>query len=425
MKLCTLFLIALWMAIACPRVLASTTAKATFDGTYTVINVTWIDDGLDGGRPSEHVSFRCDQTGGVPIYLMFFVDGTATDSSPSLRLYPNLTDWGACDGRGVFQGVARYYKNPFTVNIPGNVTGKTLCYGTKSAQLEIGPFPGQRCTTVGGTPEPVTCVITQPAPVAHGDLASGAVQGNTSTTTAQVACTGAGKTVRVQAVASANGNTAIVPLRSDSSITSHLTVMGNDGYAGVNVFASLGYPAKVTITSTLSSDGPTGGLLEGNAVLKADGKQQPFVIRGNVIAQTAPRLVSSMELLAYGTTSNLGITWSWATTSADYGNDRVPANYRVGLFVRNDAEGAWYGLRLDAAGSAAAPWAERIQRFHDSFPQGGIRDEAPIHFGSGRWCAKLGAASTPETGGTFLPAPGAVESCVTVPAAPRPFAYPG
>ena len=50
MKLCTLFLIALWMAIACPRVLASTTTKATFDGTYTVINVTWIDDGLDGGR---------------------------------------------------------------------------------------------------------------------------------------------------------------------------------------------------------------------------------------------------------------------------------------------------------------------------------------------------------------------------------------
>jgi hypothetical protein len=372
-------------------------------------NVTWINDGLDGGPGA---------LGGV---LAWYATGGWSPWGYSFTQFPSPT----CNqsAAGCFQRVVELHGNPFRMWQHDGDATKPMCFG-KNIGANFYPYGGA-CVTTSPPPDPVTCVITQPAPAAHGDLASGAVQGNTSTTTAQVACTGAGKTVRVQAVASANGNTAIVPLRSDSSITSHLTVMGNDGYAGVNVFASLGYPAKVTITSTLSSDSPTGGLLEGNAVLKADGKQQPFVIRGNVIAQTAPRLVSSMELLAHGTTSNLGITWSWATTSADYGNDRVPANYRVGLFVRNDAEGAWYGLRLDAAGSAAAPWAERIQRFHDSFPQGGIRDEAPIHFGSGRWCAKLGAASTPETGGTFLPAPGAVESCVTVPAAPRPFAYPG
>lgn len=262
---------------------------------------------------------------------------------------------------------------------------------------------------------PVTCSIGAPGPLAHNDLTVGAVQGATVSTKAALTCTGAGKTVKIQALPTATGSTAIVPLRADKSIESHLTVNGSDGYAGANVFASAAQPAEVILTSTLSSTQPTAGLLQGAAVLLAEGQQQPIGISGNVLAQTAPKALLNMELLANGSTSNLGVTWSWSTKPADYGSDTVPANDHVGLFIHNGSSRQWHALHIDSAVSKAAPWAERIQRFHDAFPSGGIRDEAAVRFGSGTWCVKLGAASTPDTGGTFLPAPGATESCVTIP----------
>jgi hypothetical protein len=143
--------------------------------------------------------------------------------------------------------------------------------------------------------------------------------------------------------------------------------------------------------------------------------QRPISITGNVIApMTAPKAVLKMALIQ-NSQSNLGVSWSWSTSSADYGSTPVPANYSVGLFIRN-AQGQWFAFRVDAAASAQATWGQRIQRFHDTYAGGGIREPASRIVESGTWCVTLAAASTPETGGSFIQAPGAAESCVSVPA---------
>jgi len=293
-----------------------------------------------------------------------------------------------------------------------------------------GPLQGSAVITITGrefpvsitgsvNAPPVTCAISVPTPLAHANLAIDAVQGANVSTTATLTCTGVGKAVKVQALASATGTSATVPVRADKSIESHLTVNGVDGYTGANVFASAAQPAQVTITSTLSSAQPTTGPLQGSAVLLAEGLQQPIGISGNVLAPTtAPGSILNMELFP-SPQSNLAVSWSWSSSSVDYGSTPVPANYLVGFFIRNPTSTQWTAFRVDSTASAQAAWAQRIQAFHDRHPTGAIREPASRIFESGSWCVALGAASSASTGGTFLPAPGATESCVTVPARGR------
>lgn len=144
------------------------------------------------------------------------------------------------------------------------------------------------------------------------------------------------------------------------------------------------------------------------------GTSEPFTITGNVIAATGPKAVSSMTLDPDDATK-LRVSWGWSTSQGDYGSDTVPANYIVGLFIWNANAQKWSAFKVDSALTTPATWADRIQRFHDLYPSGGIDQRAPGSFASGSWCVRLAAASTPQTGGVFIAAPGAAESCVTVP----------
>jgi hypothetical protein len=405
--------ILLLMMLASQSVFASTTTKATFDGSQTHITITWTDDGLDGGRPIEHV-LACNQVGGVPDAIKFYFDSAYyTDAQPQLT-FPQGWPF-TCDGRGVFQGVNKYYGNPFTVNIPGNVIDKTLCYGSRSHAGRAGQFTGQRCVPVSPA---VTCSSTASAvTLAHGDVAVAAVNGNTSSTTANVTCSG-NATLNVWAIRSSAEPTSIVPVRVDNSITSQLTVNGVNGHTGVTIPVTANQSTSVTVGSTLAAGSPTIGALQGSAVLVLDvlGTQAlvPIGVTGNVVVPAAPRAVLNMVPFA-GSRSNLAVSWGWSTSSTDYGNGTVPADYSVGLFIRNDKQGAWAKFETDAKPSAAASWADRIKRFHETYPIGAIEQEASRKFESGTWCVRLAAASTPETGGQFLPAPGSAESCVDVP----------
>jgi hypothetical protein len=142
---------------------------------------------------------------------------------------------------------------------------------------------------------------------------------------------------------------------------------------------------------------------------------QPISITGNVLAAvTAPNAILYMTYID-DAQSNLRINWSWSTASHAYGGD-VPANYLVGLFIyKTGSVREWHAFRVDSTPSPQATWAQRVQRFHDAYANGGIRDPAPKVFGAGEWCVVMAAASTRENGGTFLPAPGAAGSCVDVP----------
>lgn len=307
--------------------------------------------------------------------------------------------------------------------------GDQVCEGSaflNSFNMAWIPAPGNvsilgSCSALPD-PRPVTCQATAPTTLAHGDVPLANVSGDKSMTTSTVTCNGSAN-VNVWAIASAANPTSTVPVRTDGSITSKLTVNGVDGKTGVTIPVTANQPASVTLGSTLASSIPTPGTFKGNATLIVDvlGRQTTTAISvtGNVVKAptpppTAPRPVMVMTTAVVGGTSKLHITWSWSTSLADYGSDTVPANYLVGLFVRNDALGKWHAFKTET-GTAASTWGARIQRFHDINAGGGIEDEAPGTFESGVWCVRLAAASTPDTGGRFLPAPGAAESCVTVP----------
>lgn len=253
-----------------PHALASTKTSAIVNGSSTIIAITWTNDGLDGGRPVEH-TLRCDQVGGVPEVLLFYFGGQNIKSTPELHLYSAHPPWQfGCDGRGVFSGVTHYFGNPFTVVIPGDQRGKTLCYGTWSNNGYAGQFPGQTCTTVadGTPPPPVECDIgTVEQTLAHGDLASSSLDGNTVTRKVGVYCIGAGATVHLRAVRSGSQQISTIPLRGDSSVTSRLTLNGVDGATGVSVVVPANTQVKVDLTSTLHGSGAAAGALEGDAIL--------------------------------------------------------------------------------------------------------------------------------------------------------------
>jgi hypothetical protein len=295
---------------------------------------------------------------------------------------------------------------------------KPMCFG-KNLVVGFKPFSNGQCVTTTAPPKPV-CSLSQPAALAHGNLAVANVHGSVSNVSASISCTQV-TNVKVRAILSVANPTSNVPVRADGSITSHLTINGSDGAVGVNVaIVAANSPTLVTLTSTLATQAPTAGALTGAALVIVDVPlqrvQRPISITGNVIApSTAPKAALIMAAIQ-NAQSNLGITWSWSTSSADYGSTQVPANYSVGLFIRNVARDKWSAFRVDATASAVATWAQRIQRFHDKYASGGIREPASRVFESGTWCVTLAAASTPETGGSFVQAPGAAESCVSIPA---------
>jgi len=141
---------------------------------------------------------------------------------------------------------------------------------------------------------------------------------------------------------------------------------------------------------------------------------QTVHITGNVLAPAGPKARMTMTLDP-AVPGRLHASWSWSTTTVDYGSDTVPANYIVGLFVWNASETKWTAFKVDSGGSPAARWSERIGRFHDTHPAGGIDEVVPGTFTRGTWCMRLAAASTASTGGVFIAAPASTESCVTVP----------
>lgn len=302
--------------------------------------------------------------------------------------------------------------------------GDQVCEGTASKTSDDAtwmPSPGEisipgSCVALPDpkpTPPP-SCSLSTPTTLAHGNLAVAAVQGATAAASATLLCN-ANMTVAVKAFRSTNNPTSTVPVRADNSITSHLTVNGADGATGTTISAVANRPVAIPLASILTTSNPTDGALQGSAVLIAGQLQKPLTINGNVLAAaTAPRAVLSMTMIA-NAQSNLGVTWAWSTTTVDYGSDLVPANHSVGLFIRNAAQTKWSAFRTDTSAATAAGWAQRIQRFHDQNAGGGIREPGSRIFESGTWCVTLAAASTAETGGVFLPAPGAAESCVTVP----------
>lgn len=256
-----------------PPALASTKTSALFNGSSTIIAVTWTNDGFDGGRPAEH-RLRCDQIGGAPEQLKFWFAGKGIDSKPELVLYSAHPPWNYdCDGRGTFTGVTHYFGNPFTVVIPGDQRGKRLCYGTRAHNGDWGKFTGDPnaiCTNVvDGTPPPVAdCDFTEGGQtLAHGDLGSSSLDGNTVTRQFGIYCEGAGATVHVRAVRSTSQLVSTIPLRGDSSVTSRLALNGADGAAGVSVVVPANTKVKVDLTSTLQGSGAAAGGLDGDAIL--------------------------------------------------------------------------------------------------------------------------------------------------------------
>lgn len=152
----------------------------------------------------------------------------------------------------------------------------------------------------------------------------------------------------------------------------------------------------------------------GRSTARAKQVTQAVHITGNVTAPAGRKARMTMTLDP-AVPGRLHASWSWSTTTVDYGNDTVPANYIVGLFVWNASETKWTAFKVDSGTSPAARWPERIGRFHDTHPAGGIDEVVPGTFTRGNWCMRLAAASTPGTGGVFIAAPGSTESCVTVP----------
>jgi len=249
---------------------ATTTTKATYDGTNTVIEITWTQGG-DGERPRE---FRyCDNSSGAQANsLKYFFNGSNgyIDSKPQ-QMLTSIRPWPyGCDGLSYFKGVVQVYGNPFRVIIPGrNVMGQSLCYGGRNEDGDAGKFVNGTCTTLESEKPPVICTVAS-ATVPHGDLTVPAVAGNVKSVAVRVTCTGGAAVVRVRAVRSASNPTATLPLRSDSSVTSHLTVNGSDGASGALVSVGANQAVDVTLTSTLSANAPAAGNLLGNAVMIVD-----------------------------------------------------------------------------------------------------------------------------------------------------------
>ncbi|SEN55105.1 hypothetical protein SAMN02800694_3720 [Luteibacter sp. UNCMF331Sha3.1] len=254
------------MLIVSPCAPASTkTTKVTYGGGVTQITIQWTDDGKDGGTPAEF-QYRCNQVGGTPWTIKFWFDGKGQDATPELNLYPNLAPWPyTCDGRGTFQGVVELYQNPFTIIIPGDVRGKTLCYGARNGHSgNWGQFTNQTCTTVSPPLPELRCTISvSDVAFPFGNVTVAAVNGRVATTSLSVSCNrpALGK---VMAVASAGNPTSLIPVRADGTIKSQLKVDGYPTEHDISVDGTNALP--VTLTATLSATAPTAGSLQGNAV---------------------------------------------------------------------------------------------------------------------------------------------------------------
>jgi hypothetical protein len=127
-------------------------------------------------------------------------------------------------------------------------------------------FPNS-CGKVGEAP--LSCSISAPSVLAHGDLTLPGVGGKSVESTATLRCTSTA-TVKVRAIVSTGNPASVVPLRADRSITSTLTINGIDGATGANIFVTANTPVVVNLRSTLASTLPTVGTVQGNALLVVD-----------------------------------------------------------------------------------------------------------------------------------------------------------
>nr|WP_157503925.1 hypothetical protein [Luteibacter rhizovicinus] len=137
---------------------------------------------------------------------------------------------------------------------------------TSAANSHMNIYPGS-CAKVGEVA--LSCSITPPSPLAHGDVSVAGVIGDSAESTATVLCNRS-VTVLVRAIASPGSPSSVVPLRADSSITSKLTVNDLDGATGASIPVTANYPVTVNLRSTLASTQPSPGAVQGNAVLVLD-----------------------------------------------------------------------------------------------------------------------------------------------------------
>ena len=362
--------------------------------------VTWVNDGKDGGPPILGGTLYWHASGGWPAWGIAFTQ------------FPVTCNQSAA---GCFQGAIAITggHNPFRMWQHDGDAGKSMCFGKVDGGGVFYPFVGGQCVYTT-PPKPVCTINDGDVYLPHAELTLAQVNGNLATSSATIVCD-KNATVNIRAIVSASNLTSTVPLRPDSSITSHLTVNGVDGAIGASVTVVANQPTAVALGSTLASATPTAGALQGGALLNVDTLfAKPIVITGNVIAPLGPAAALRLVELSGNNQSNLGVHWSWSTTPHDYGSTLVPANYSVGFFVRDASASKWSAFRVDSASAPAATWAARMQVFRDKNPQGGVNEPASRVFEAGKWCITTAAASTRETGGTFIEAPGAVESCFTV-----------
>lgn len=262
------FVVACATILESPMVVASSKVTATFNGTDTVMQVTWTDDGKDGGRPVEQPQ-HCYLGTDFPDSLKYYFNGSNayTDSKPQQLA---TSEKHSCDARAYFVGVTRTYGNPFTAVIPNrNVVGQSLCFGGRNNGGYAGKFTNVACITAGKPPAQGVCVAA-PDTMKHGELAAAAVNGNVASIRVGVVCTGGVSMVKVRAVRTVANPVSTVPLRADGSITTHLTVANADGATGEYLAVVDGYPSYITVKSTLTSSAPTAGSLQGTGTIIVD-----------------------------------------------------------------------------------------------------------------------------------------------------------
>jgi hypothetical protein len=250
-----LYLVALVLSILLTGANASTQWTRLQDANgFATYSVYWTDDDLDNGLNVGILGGDvCIMTSTLPVSF----SGNCYTVPFGTPVYCNI------NVRECMRQVTGRYGRPLTLTIPLGAIGQRICLGKFNGGRY---FPWNYTSICIDSAPPVTCHITAPGPLRHDNIDVASVSGHTSTSTATLTCTG-NKTVNVRAVLNSGNTTSKVPVRADGSISSHLKVNGVDGATGANVYAPANQPVTVTLSSTLSSDAPTPGALQGSAVL--------------------------------------------------------------------------------------------------------------------------------------------------------------
>ncbi|WP_213947639.1 hypothetical protein [Luteibacter sp. dw_328] len=199
------------------------------------------------GQACQATIFGCKPTPWATVESAW-VQAFGASSMTAPRL--DINDWQP--GDQVCEGTAHVESYlPSWLPAPANITLTGYCYALPD------PRPVQ----------PVSCSVALPSPLAHGDMTASQVNGRVASTDLAISCSRA-TTVHIRAVLGTTQLTSKVPVRADGSIAATLTINGADGATGASV------PVSTTTTfrlaSTLASEAPTPGTLQGNAVLIVD-----------------------------------------------------------------------------------------------------------------------------------------------------------